>query len=82
MLTMALAMSVLLLPPTPASSEETARFIVQEMDGAGDLPELLVEQYGGEVVAQLGVIDGFVADIPASAAALMAQHPEIAAVTP
>jgi serine protease AprX len=81
-LTAALAMSVLFLPPTPASSDEAARFIVQETSGAGQGPELLVDELGGEVVAQLEVIGGFVADVPASAAVMLAQHPEIAAVTP
>ena len=81
-LTAALAMSVLFLPPTAASSDETERFIVQEALGAGQGPELLVDELGGEVVAQLEVIGGFVADVPASAATLLAQHPEIAAVTP
>lgn len=82
LLTMALAMSVLFVPPAAASSDEVSRFIVQEVDGAGDAPELLVEEYGGEVIEQLGLIGGFVADLPVGSAALLVQHPEVASMTP
>lgn len=78
----AIAMSVLFIPPTEAPAEESQRFIVQETELSGDGPELMVEEYGGEVVGQLDVIGGFVADIPTSAASLLAEHPEVAAVTP
>ena len=82
LLTMALAMSVLFVPPAAASSDEVSRFIVQEVDGAGDAPELLVEEYGGEVIEQLSLIGGFVADLPVGSAALLIQHPEVASMTP
>ena len=82
LLTAALAMSVLFLPPTVASSDETARFIVQETADAGAMPEVLVEQLGGTVVEQVSLIDGFIADLPVGAATALRSHPEVASVTP
>ncbi len=64
------------------SAGQFERFIVQETATAGDGPELLVGELGGVVVLELGIIDAFVADIPASAATVLLQHPEVAKVTP
>ncbi|MFW2339880.1 MAG: S8 family serine peptidase, partial [Acidimicrobiia bacterium] len=82
LLTAALAMSVLFLPPKAASSDETARFIVQQTANAGEMPEVYVEQLGGTVVEQVSLIDGFIADLPVGAATALQSHPEVASVTP
>ena len=64
------------------SDGSVERFIVQETALAGDGPELLVSELGGEVVVELDIIGAFVADIPASAATVLLQHPEVVEVTP
>jgi serine protease AprX len=81
---MALLLALAVLAPIPALADDVSvgRFIVQETEGAGEAPERLVERLGGTVVSQLGVIGGFVAELPLSAAADLARHSEVFAVTP
>ncbi len=88
--TAALAFAVLAVPivfvgPGEASrstiADDTA-VIVRELPGAGDAPEILVEELGGTVTAQLAIINGFSAVIPADAVSDLVAHPQVASVTP
>jgi serine protease AprX len=55
--------------------EARVSVIVRQLPGAGDAPETLVEQAGGTVGRQLGIIDGFTAVLPRTALArLRASH--------
>ena len=56
--------------------------VVRELPGAGNGPEELVEQLGGEVKIQLGIINGFSAVIPESAFVELAAHSEVDSVIP
>ncbi|MDF1595533.1 MAG: hypothetical protein P1T08_05485 [Acidimicrobiia bacterium] len=72
MLASAIAIAVLFMPQSEAPAQESQRFIVQETELSWDGPERFVEDHSGTVVADLGVIGGFVADMPANRAALLA----------
>lgn len=56
--------------------------IVRELPGAGDTPERAVRSFGGEVVRQVGVINGFVAKVPQGAVSLLRSSPSIHSITP
>ena len=56
--------------------------IVRELPGSGDLPEQAVVTLGGEVGRHIGIIDGFVAALPASAVASLARLTDVHSVTP
>jgi serine protease AprX len=62
-----LATASLVAVGTPNTSGPQARpvsVIVREMPTAGDLPERVVEAFGGDVGRTLAIIDGFVASVP------------------
>jgi serine protease AprX len=65
----AAALAVALLPgassPSVAAPERIS-VIVRETPGAGDTPEALVEDLGGRVGRHIRIIDGFIAEVPAS----------------
>ncbi|MGZ8567325.1 MAG: S8 family serine peptidase [Actinomycetota bacterium] len=56
--------------------------IVRELPGAGDLPEQHVASLGGEVGRHIGIIDGFVAEVPASAITDLTRLAGVHSVTP
>ena len=56
--------------------------IVRELPGWGDEPERAVESLGGRVGRQIGIIDGFSAQLPIAAVARLARHVGIQSVTP
>ncbi|MDK1019751.1 MAG: S8 family serine peptidase, partial [Actinomycetota bacterium] len=64
------------------SSGANVAVVVRELPGAGNGPKELVEQLGGEVKLQLGIINGFSAVVPESAVSELAAHSEIDSVTP
>jgi serine protease AprX len=64
-----------------AIAEDTA-VIVRELPGAGDAPEILVEELGGTVGSQLAIINGFSAVMPADAVSDLVANPQVASVTP
>jgi serine protease AprX len=63
----------------PAAAAD--RVIVRERPGAGDAPERAVRAHGGRVGRALPVIDGFAAELPAGAAARVAEAPGVLRVT-
>ncbi len=56
--------------------------IVRELPGSGDSPERAVARLGGEVGRHIGILDGFVAQVPQEALAALAQVPGLAAISP
>jgi Subtilase family len=52
------------IPDTSGSPTPSVSVIVREMPAAGDLPERVVEAFGGEIGRTLAIIDGFVANVP------------------
>ena len=90
-LALALATSLLPLrgPAADAGSQLTgggdsrlATMIVRELPGSGDSPERAVARLGGEVGRHIGILDGFVAQVPQEALAALAQVPGLAAISP
>jgi len=70
------------MPASDASSPGSlTSVIVREAPQAGDQPELLVAQYGGAVTAQLPLIGGFTAVVPADVLGILELSPHIEAVT-
>ena len=65
----------------PAVSNALTSVIVREA-ASGDAAERLVQANGGTITQDLSIIDGFAADVPASAVARLASNPAIASVTP
>ena len=80
----ALLLIVSLFVPVGAQSDGSpaGQFIVREATGAGDGPEALVEQLGGRVLQQIGVIGGFAAELPDGAATVLLATEGVVAVTP
>jgi serine protease AprX len=68
-LLLVLALVVAMLPetPLPLSSDRTVSVIVRELPGEGSVPERAVEALGGDVERHIPIIDGFVAEVPATA---------------
>ncbi len=56
--------------------------IVREIPAAGDTPEQLVHDLGGEVGRQIGIINGFEARVPAAGLSRLLAAPSIHSVTP
>lgn len=73
----ALLVAPLSLPAIPAMATESVSVIVQEKPGAGDAPENAVHRLGGRVVAQLPVISGFVASVPAKKVHVLANRADV-----
>ena len=48
------------------ATSEMVSVIVRELPGSGSAPEQMVEDLGGDVGRHIGIIDGFVATVPAS----------------
>jgi serine protease AprX len=78
----ALALALTTLAPAPALADDMVDVIVQEAATSTTDVAVLIEDLGGVVTAQLGVINGFAAQLPALAADRLAAHPDVAAVTP
>jgi subtilisin family serine protease len=82
-----LGLAVILLGTAPASAVagrptgRTASVIVRELPGAGDAPERAVARMGGRVGAHLGIIDGFVAEVPLSHLAILRSVTGVHSVT-
>ncbi|HEX6676041.1 MAG TPA: S8 family serine peptidase, partial [Actinomycetes bacterium] len=55
--------------------------IVRQAPGAGGVPEALVERTGGTVGRQLGIIDGFAAEVPRAALASLRASRAVRSVT-
>ena len=79
-----MAVAMLLALPAPARADEPAHIsvIVEQVADHSAAPQLLVADLGGSVTGQLGIINAFSAVVPSSAAAELAAHPEVLAVTP
>ncbi|MGZ8772861.1 MAG: S8 family serine peptidase [Acidimicrobiia bacterium] len=80
-------MLVALLPlvsasPAFADDDTGVSVVVVETAGAGRGPESIVEELGGRVERQLGIINGFSARMPGSAIEALAADPEVRSVTP
>jgi serine protease AprX len=77
------AMLLLTVPPVPsgAAAADPVPVIVREAAGAGDGPEALVQRLGGTLGRRLGIIDGFVATVPASAVGRLQASQMIHSVT-
>jgi hypothetical protein len=56
--------------------------IVRERPGAGDTAEWTVRALGGRVGRHIGIIDGFVAEVPSGGLPAIRRLPEVASVTP
>ncbi|MDQ4024465.1 MAG: S8 family serine peptidase, partial [Actinomycetota bacterium] len=72
-------------PPTaiaPTASAPVVSVIVRELPAAGRAPETAVEAAGGIVGDHIGIIDGFVADVPRDAIASLEDAPGVHSVTP
>ena len=85
-----LAFALLLSLPAARGAAETASrtavdritVIVQELPGTTDGPEREVDRLGGTVQRQVGIIDGFIAEVPADAVARLRAADGVKAVTP
>ncbi len=67
---------------TPAfASGADVSVVVREVPGAGDGPEELVEQLGGEVGLRLDIINGFSAVVPESGVSILAANLGVYSVT-
>jgi serine protease AprX len=77
----ALVTSLIAVPTAPAAASATSRVIVLE-SGEGTGPEDFVQRAGGEVTRQFSIIDGFVAEVPASIIPALSTYPGVLTVTP
>jgi subtilisin family serine protease len=81
----ALAIALVSLPAfSPAAGEGSpmVSIIVRELPGAGDAPERAVEDLGGSVGSHIGIIDGFVAELPHGSLERLIRSPGVASATP
>ncbi len=69
-------------PPVIVTTGDLVSVVVREVPGTGDAPERAVVQLGGSVTQQYEIIDGFAAEVPASAVDQIAGRQDVAAVTP
>jgi serine protease AprX len=88
MITVAAAAAVIAALAAPATATAAtegsgAQFpvVVREAPGAGAGPERAVAAFGGTVVRQLGIIDGFSAEVPADRVAALRAIPGVESVT-
>jgi serine protease AprX len=65
-----------------AASAQAKSVVVLEHAGAGNVPERTVASLGGTVERQLPLIDGFAADLPASAVAALRRSAGVRSVSP
>ena len=56
--------------------------IVRELPGAGTLPEQVVDSLGGEVGRHIGILRGFVAEVPSAGLPTLRSLPGVHSVTP
>src|SRR5919108_323444 len=83
--TVALMVALSFLPWVRAASPSAARLIsviVREAPRAGSAPEELVRTLGGQIGRHIGIIEGFVAQIPAGGLGVLTAAPAIHSVTP
>jgi len=78
----ALTLAVTALAPIPALADDTVDVIVQQVPGSATDVVALVEDLGGTVTGELGLINGFAAELPGSELDFLAGHPAIASVVP
>ena len=64
------------------AADRMVSVIVRELPGAGDAPERAVLSAGGEVTREIGIIDGFSAEIPSSALGKLSSMSSVHSVTP
>ncbi len=69
-------------PTIPSAGEQMISVIVRELPGMGSAPEQLVEELGGSVELELGIINGFSAQIPRRNLAALESSDLITSVTP
>jgi serine protease AprX len=73
------------LPIVRSASLATGRLvsvIVRELPGAGNLPEQVVGNLGGEVGRHIGILRGFVAEVPSAGLPTLRSLPGVHSVTP
>ncbi|MDQ4124267.1 MAG: S8 family serine peptidase [Actinomycetota bacterium] len=63
------------------ATSEMVDVIVRELPGAGDAPEQMVEDLGGDVGRQIKLIDGFTATVPEAALPALEATGEVHSVT-
>jgi serine protease AprX len=68
--------------PATATESGTVDLIVRETHPVSDTAETLVERLGGVVRANLDIIGGFTATVPASTISIIESDPSVAAATP
>jgi subtilisin family serine protease len=82
-----LGLAIVLVGTAPASAADgpsagrTTSVIVRELPGAGDAPERAVARMGGHVGDHIGIIDGFVAEVPLSRLAVLRSVTGVHSVT-
>ncbi|NNL70684.1 MAG: S8 family serine peptidase, partial [Acidimicrobiia bacterium] len=76
----AAAVALTTVAPIPAQADGAVSLIVLEAQSSTSDVAALIEQAGGEVTAELGLIDGFAATLPADGIAVLSAHPDIASV--
>ena len=67
--------------PAVGAGASSVSVIVRELPGSGDAPERAVAASGGEVGRHIGLIDAFVATVPASSIGQIAGTPGVHSVT-
>ena len=72
----------LAVAPSATAAVPTTGVIVREDPGAGNGPEQAVERLGGTVTLELGIIDGFAAEVPVTAVDDLAEIAGVASVSP
>ncbi|NNL14508.1 MAG: S8 family serine peptidase [Acidimicrobiia bacterium] len=78
----ALLLALTVLAPTPSLADDTVDVIVQQIPGTSTNVAALIEDLGGSVTGELRIIDGYAAELPASAIDRLSADPAIASVTP
>jgi serine protease AprX len=82
---MVLTLFVAALPyfsPSATHGSPSISVIVRELPGAGEAPERAVAELGGSVERHIGVIDGFVAQLPHGSLRELMRSPGVASATP
>ncbi|MGH2729768.1 MAG: S8 family serine peptidase [Actinomycetota bacterium] len=83
---MLVALSITADPASRTQVSEAAgqmvSVIVRELPGSGSAPEQTVQDLGGTVGLHIGIIDGFVADVPQGGLGTLEASPHIHSVTP
>ena len=78
----ALALVLTVLVPAPTLADDSVDVIVRAAPGTAADVAVLIEDAGGSVTAELGIIDGFAAELPNSAIDRLASDPAVVSVVP